>query len=108
MSSSLFHTLNISRQDMLSRLNDLSVTSNNLANINTAGYKKDRMIFDSMLNSAKNPTPTNGTLTYAPVLSGFPGLLFHVLLQRVFNVRRYAWEFLFPGKLLQRGSQTFL
>jgi len=50
MSSSLFHTLNISRQDMLSRLNDLSVTSNNLANINTAGYKTSRANFQEMLS----------------------------------------------------------
>jgi len=50
MSSSLFHTLNISRQDMLSRLNDLSVTSNNLANINTAGYKASRANFQEFLN----------------------------------------------------------
>ena len=49
----------------------MDVITNNLANINTAGFKKDRMIFDSMLNSAKNPTPTTGTLTDAPVLSGF-------------------------------------
>jgi len=49
----------------------MDIITNNLANINTAGFKKDRMIFDSMLNSAKNPTPTTGTLTDAPVLSGF-------------------------------------
>ena len=34
----------------------MDVITNNLANINTTGYKKDRMIFDSMLNDAKNPT----------------------------------------------------
>lgn len=49
----------------------MDVITNNLANINTAGFKKDRMIFDSMLNSAKNPTPAAGTLTDAPVLSGY-------------------------------------
>ncbi len=50
MFSSLFHTLNISRQDMLSRMMDLDVTSNNLANINTAGYKTSRSNFQEMLN----------------------------------------------------------
>lgn len=50
MPASLFHTLNISRQDMLSRLSDLDVTSNNLANINTAGYKANRSNFQEMLN----------------------------------------------------------
>ena len=49
MSYSLFHTLNISRQDMLSRLVDLDLTSNNLANINTAGFKVSRANFQELL-----------------------------------------------------------
>jgi flagellar basal-body rod protein FlgG len=49
----------------------MDVIANNLANINTAGFKKDRMIFDSMLNSAKNPTLSAGSVTDAPVLSGY-------------------------------------
>ncbi len=51
-SYSLFHTLNISRQDMLSRLLDLDVTSNNLANVNTAGYKASRSNFQELLQEA--------------------------------------------------------
>jgi flagellar basal-body rod protein FlgG len=35
---------------MLTRLSDLDVTSNNLANINTAGYKTNRSNFQEMLN----------------------------------------------------------
>ncbi len=54
MTSSLFHTLNISRQDILSRLSDLDVTSNNLANINTAGFKTSRSNFQEMLNEKLN------------------------------------------------------
>lgn len=50
MSSSLFHTLNISRQDILGRLNALDVTSNNLANINTAGYKTNRSNFQEIFS----------------------------------------------------------
>ncbi len=49
MYTSLFHTLNISRQDMISRLVDLDVTSNNLANFNTAGYKASRSNFQEIL-----------------------------------------------------------
>jgi flagellar basal-body rod protein FlgF len=48
----------------------MDVITNNLANINTAGYKKDRMIFDSMLNDANNPTLTDGSMTEMPVLTG--------------------------------------
>ncbi len=50
MSSSLFHTLNISRQDILSRLTDLDVSANNLANVNTAGFKTSRSNFQEMLD----------------------------------------------------------
>jgi flagellar basal-body rod protein FlgF len=49
----------------------LEIITNNLANINTVGFKKDRMIFDTMLNSAKNPTQPAGMLTDAPVLSTY-------------------------------------
>jgi flagellar basal-body rod protein FlgG len=47
--SSLFHTLSISRQDILSRLMDLDVVSNNLANMNTAGFKASRSNFQELL-----------------------------------------------------------
>ena len=50
MPYSLFNTLTISRRDMLNRLTDLDVTSNNLANINTAGFKTTRSNFQEMLN----------------------------------------------------------
>jgi len=50
MPSYLFHTLNISRQDILSHMVDLDVTSSNLANVNTAGYKATRSNFQEMLN----------------------------------------------------------
>jgi len=50
MASSLFQTLNISRQDIISHLLDLDVTSSNLANVNTAGYKTTRSNFQEMLN----------------------------------------------------------
>ncbi len=49
MPSSLFSTLNISRQDILARLRDLDVTSNNLANVNTSGFKANRSNFQEML-----------------------------------------------------------
>lgn len=54
MSSSLFHTLNISRQDMLTRLADLDVVSNNLANVNTAGFKSSRSNFQELLDSVSS------------------------------------------------------
>jgi flagellar basal-body rod protein FlgG len=50
MSSSLFQTLAISRQDILSHMVDLDVSSNNIANSTTAGYKTSRSNFQEMLN----------------------------------------------------------
>lgn len=49
----------------------MDVITNNLANINTTGYKKDRMIFDSLMNNAKNPTLPDGSMTDNPVLTDF-------------------------------------
>jgi flagellar basal-body rod protein FlgG len=49
MTASLFHILNISRQDMLSRLLDLDLVSHNLANVNTAGFKRSRSNFQELL-----------------------------------------------------------
>jgi len=53
MSSSLFSTLNISRQDMLTRLLDLDVVGDNLANVNTAGFKASRTNFQELLAKAQ-------------------------------------------------------
>ncbi|HOQ63825.1 MAG TPA: flagellar basal-body rod protein FlgF [Clostridia bacterium] len=46
----------------------LDIISNNLANVNTPGFKKDKMLFESMLNSnAYGPTVPNGS-TADPIL----------------------------------------
>jgi flagellar basal-body rod protein FlgG len=47
----------------------LDVLTNNLANSTTAGFKKDAVLFDSLLTDVKNPTSPAGTMTDAPVLS---------------------------------------
>jgi flagellar basal-body rod protein FlgG len=49
MAGSLFNVLNISRIDMLARMDDLDGVSNNIANINTIGYKSNRGNFQEML-----------------------------------------------------------
>lgn len=51
MAGSLFHVLNISRIDMLNKMDDLDVISNNVANINTIGYKSNRGNFQEMLQN---------------------------------------------------------
>lgn len=48
MSGSLFNVLNISRIDMLSRMDDLDGVSNNISNINTTGFKTNRGNFQEM------------------------------------------------------------
>lgn len=53
----------------LAAMRRLDVLTNNLANVNTAGFKKDRLTFESLVTNAKNLTqganPGN-----TPVLSG--------------------------------------
>ncbi|HEY9077905.1 MAG TPA: flagellar hook-basal body complex protein [Anaerolineaceae bacterium] len=49
--TSLNHVLDISRQDLQSRMLDLSVVSNNLSNFNTIGYKSIRTNFQEFLDS---------------------------------------------------------
>ena len=52
MSPSLFQVLNISSKDMNARVEDLSNSSNSLANINTTGYKSSRLNFQELLDGA--------------------------------------------------------
>jgi flagellar basal-body rod protein FlgF len=47
----------------------LEVLTNNLANVNTAGFKRDRMMFESVMAAVKNTSPAAGILTEAPVMS---------------------------------------
>ena len=49
MTISLFHILNISRMDMLAKMNDLDTVSANVSNSNTIGYKSNRANFQEML-----------------------------------------------------------
>lgn len=47
----------------------LEALTNNLANVNTAGYKKDRVAFESFLANVKNPSQGVGTPTDQAALS---------------------------------------
>ena len=53
----------------LAAMRRLDILSNNLANVNTPGFKKERMLFESLLASVKNSTSPPGTPTDAPVLA---------------------------------------
>lgn len=46
----------------------MDVISNNLANVNTPGYKKDKMLFESMLAGAVNPPAVPQASTADPIL----------------------------------------
>src|SRR5664279_4629305 len=48
---------------------NLTVVANNVANVNTTGYKGDKTIFAEALNKAKvnSPQPTQSSLKYAVV-----------------------------------------
>ncbi len=53
MSYSLNQILNISRSGMIARLLDLDITSNNLANVSTTGYKSNRSNFQELLEKQR-------------------------------------------------------
>jgi len=46
----------------------MDIISNNLANVNTPGYKKDKMLFESMLAGAANPPAVPQGATADPIL----------------------------------------
>ena len=47
----------------------LDILTSNLANVNTAGFKRDRIAFESVLGAVKKPSQVTETLTDAPLLS---------------------------------------
>ncbi len=51
MTFTLTQILNVTRSGMLTQLLDLDVVSNNLANVNTIGYKSSRANFQELLNA---------------------------------------------------------
>jgi flagellar basal-body rod protein FlgG len=53
MPTSLTQILNVTRSGMLARLIDLDLVSNNLANVNTNGYKSSRSNFQELLNAER-------------------------------------------------------
>jgi len=59
MSASFNTILGIFKQDMILRVNDLDVVSNNLSNVNTTGFKSSRSNFQEVLESI---TPQGGSI----------------------------------------------
>jgi flagellar basal-body rod protein FlgG len=52
--ASLSEIININRASMLSRLSNLDTVASNISNINTIGYKKDRMNFQELFQQTQN------------------------------------------------------
>jgi flagellar basal-body rod protein FlgG len=61
----MFTGFYVSAAGMLAQMNNLNVISNNLANINSSGFKKDKSIFrtfyDDSINSTATPLTSSGT-----------------------------------------------
>jgi flagellar basal-body rod protein FlgF len=53
----------------LSALKRMEVIANNLANINTLGFKKDKVSFESLLSSSTNPPVVPQSTTADPILT---------------------------------------
>ena len=67
MGNNLTQLLSLSRSGMLARLMDLDVVSNNLANVNTNGFKMARVNFQELLNqselNALSPSSTQNLMS---------------------------------------------
>jgi flagellar basal-body rod protein FlgF len=64
MNSGLYSALSGS----IAAMKRMDTISNNLANVNTPGYKKDKMLFESMLAGAVNPPAVPQSSTADPIL----------------------------------------
>jgi len=64
MNSGLYSALSGS----IAAMKRMDVISNNLANVNTPGFKKDKMLFESMLAGAVNPPAVPQAATADPIL----------------------------------------
>ncbi len=64
MNSGLYSALSGS----IAAMKRMDIISNNLANVNTPGYKKDKMLFESMLAGAVNPPAVPQASTADPIL----------------------------------------
>jgi len=64
MNSGLYSALSGS----IAAMKRMDIISNNLANVNTPGYKKDKMLFESMLAGAVNPPAVPQGSTADPIL----------------------------------------
>ncbi|MBW2187294.1 MAG: flagellar hook basal-body protein [Deltaproteobacteria bacterium] len=63
MSSGIYAALS----GAIAKMQAVEVVSNNLSNVNTAGYKKDRLHFASVLDAATQTEQSNGmNYTYVP------------------------------------------
>lgn len=52
----------------LAAMQRMDIISNNLANVNTPGFKKDKMTFEGMLSSVTNPPAVPPSTTADPIL----------------------------------------
>jgi flagellar basal-body rod protein FlgG len=87
MSSSLFHSLNISSQTLSNKMAELDTISNNMANMNTTGFRSTRLNFQEVMSSqnlegaklansqvstnAGDIVPTENSLDWAVVGDGY-------------------------------------
>ena len=52
----------------LAAMKRMDIISNNLANVNTPGFKKDKMTFEGMLSSVTTPPAVPPSTTADPIL----------------------------------------
>ncbi|MHC5269559.1 flagellar hook-basal body protein [Enterococcus sp. LJL98] len=93
------HLLNISRSGINGLQQKLDVTAHNLANVNTAGYKRKTLQFRELLNNPiANQAPVNENANPAVINRGVEGLVMQDLWQQgSFLETGNPWHFAIEG-----------
>ncbi len=94
------HLLNISRSGINSLQQKLDVTAQNIANVNTAGYKSQSLQFRELLHNpiTSNQAPINEAVTTASISRGVQGLAKQDLLQQgTFSETGNQWDLAIEG-----------
>lgn len=110
MGSNVTQLLYVSRSAMLARLMDLDAVGNNLANVNTPGYKATRVNFQELMHQADinglHPASTQALQAPGSLRTTSNGLDLAITGGRFFCRTTAGWrDRVYPRRLVHAGFQ---
>jgi flagellar basal-body rod protein FlgG len=94
---SLNALLHISRSGMLAQQTGLDVTANNIANINTTGFKRSRAEFQELLNERLAEPEAGSTRQAGAIAGALMAADPHIFSQGVIEPTEYVWDMAIDG-----------